>query len=296
MFLKEIDPFLRYANYVSINTKTPDNVFYKLRTRDCRLFLIFSGHANIVIEKKKYSVSPGSIILFQAGTPYTWYPHPDNSFLSFISINFDFTHENCHIATPFYPIHATVFSQQDIIETVEFSDAIILNSPIVLDKSSVRESMFRHLVTEHSIRGEYSDELLTSLLKSIIINVVKDISSIADSSNSSFLLTRRITQYISKNYRDTITYESLEKEFNMNAIYMNRIFKKHCGVSIHSFIVNYRINVSMELLQSTSLSINEISRAVGFSDFPHFLKTFKRIVGQTPTNYRNHSNTHHTNN
>jgi AraC-like DNA-binding protein len=43
----------------------------------------------------------------------------------------------------------------------------------------------------------------------------------------------------------------------------------------------------MELLRSQNLSVSETASAVGFTDVPHFIKTFKSHVGQTPTEFRN---------
>ena len=78
----------------------------------------------------------------------------------------------------------------------------------------------------------------------------------------------------------------LADSFHMNPVYINRVFKKNTGVSIHAFLVNYRITAAMEILRSGSMSVKEIASMVGFSDLPHFTKTFKRITGITPGRYR----------
>ncbi len=57
----------------------------------------------------------------------------------------------------------------------------------------------------------------------------------------------------------------------------------------HSFsnkAYKYRINMAMELLRSTNIEVREIAFMVGFSDLPHFIKTFKKHTGKTPSKYR----------
>jgi len=55
---------------------------------------------------------------------------------------------------------------------------------------------------------------------------------------------------------------------------------------VRTFIVDYRINQAMEILRTQNISVSETAAAVGFSDIPHFIKTFKNHIGQTPTEYR----------
>jgi two-component system response regulator YesN len=40
-------------------------------------------------------------------------------------------------------------------------------------------------------------------------------------------------------------------------------------------------------LRSTNIEVREIAFMVGFSDLPHFIKTFKKHTGKTPSKYRN---------
>ena len=52
------------------------------------------------------------------------------------------------------------------------------------------------------------------------------------------------------------------------------------------FINTVRINQAKELMQSGNLTISEISYKVGYSDNAYFSKTFKKITGLTPGEFR----------
>ncbi|WP_394331162.1 helix-turn-helix domain-containing protein [Draconibacterium orientale] len=51
----------------------------------------------------------------------------------------------------------------------------------------------------------------------------------------------------------------------------------------------YRVDCSCMMLRETNIPISDICFAAGFNDVPHFNRTFKKIKGQSPNNYRNNS-------
>lgn len=52
------------------------------------------------------------------------------------------------------------------------------------------------------------------------------------------------------------------------------------------YIDSYRIKISSKILLQSKKSISEISELVGFYDSSHFIKTFKKIEGITPSQLR----------
>ncbi len=287
MTLEEIRPFVRQAIITNISCNTKEDVFYELQSSDCRLFYIMSGSGYMTIQDVTYRLSPGCTLLFKSGTKYIWQPSGEQA-IEFIVLNFDYTHDFKHIKKPYHPVHSDRFSENDILENHTFSDCGILNQPIVIDNLASIESRLRLMTTEFNVANNYFlDELLSSILKSVIHTIIRDKSIMRDDDdNRELALTRSIIQYIQSNYNKDISYESLADKFYMNPVYLNRIFKKNSGTSIHAFLINYRVNMAMELLRSSNISVRETAFAAGFADIPHFCKTFKRITGVSPGKYR----------
>ena len=102
---------------------------------------------------------------------------------------------------------------------------------------------------------------------------------------------RRVIQYIENNYNQDSSNEIIGEYIHFNPSYLNRIFKQHTGHTIHGFLIRYRMNLAMDLLHTSSAPINEIAISVGFSDIPHFIKSFKKFTGKTPGEYRSQSKT-----
>lgn len=64
------------------------------------------------------------------------------------------------------------------------------------------------------------------------------------------------------------------------------IFKKHTGLTVAQYLRQTKLNIACELLESTNMSIIEISSLMGYSSLSHFSRVFKEILGITPAAYR----------
>ncbi len=90
-------------------------------------------------------------------------------------------------------------------------------------------------------------------------------------------------EYIENHYSSRIKIEELSSMCGVSASYLSRLFKKEVGISIHTYLNNYRIMQSIDYLKENSVAC--AAYAVGFGDSSHFISTFKRMLGCTPTEY-----------
>ncbi|HBF86108.1 MAG TPA: hypothetical protein DDW54_00355 [Clostridiales bacterium] len=68
--------------------------------------------------------------------------------------------------------------------------------------------------------------------------------------------------------------------------FLSRYFKKIMNETLVEYVVKIRINYACNLLLNTDYTVLEISNKVSYSSLSHFLRTFKKITGKTPTQYR----------
>ena len=99
-------------------------------------------------------------------------------------------------------------------------------------------------------------------------------------------LSNRMKTYIEVNYYKDITPLSVAKRFFVNPSYASRIFSKNVGISMNEYINCRKIDRAKLLLSSSTIPMSSISLNVGFSDANYFARIFKRIVGVSPTEYR----------
>jgi YesN/AraC family two-component response regulator len=73
---------------------------------------------------------------------------------------------------------------------------------------------------------------------------------------------------------------------HLNPSYFCKLFKQHTATTFTDYVTNVRMKEAARLLENTSLRITEIAERLGYSDPAYFSNTFKKTIGQTPSDYR----------
>ncbi|MDO4331399.1 MAG: AraC family transcriptional regulator [Eubacteriales bacterium] len=73
---------------------------------------------------------------------------------------------------------------------------------------------------------------------------------------------------------------------NVNPSYLSTLFKKETGSTLTDYVNQKRVGHAILLLNSTTLQVQAIAQQCGIPDVNYFSKTFKKIVGKTPMEYR----------
>ena len=93
--------------------------------------------------------------------------------------------------------------------------------------------------------------------------------------------------YIRKNYhRDMLSVREIAEAAWLSTAYACTLFKSETGTTINQFISNYRIERAKLLLADPRYKITDIASRLGYSDSNYFGKSFKRLVGLSPSEYR----------
>jgi len=79
----------------------------------------------------------------------------------------------------------------------------------------------------------------------------------------------------------------LAKGAGVSVAYLCRIFKAYTGKTVVEYLVDRRIQASIWRLRERGEKIITIALSCGFNDLAYFNRTFKRIIGMTPSEYRN---------
>lgn len=83
-----------------------------------------------------------------------------------------------------------------------------------------------------------------------------------------------------------LSLKSLAQMLNMNPSYLSTLFKKETGVTLTEYVNRKRVDHAILLLNTTDMQIQNIAIYCGIPDVNYFTKTFKKIVGKTPKEYR----------
>ena len=95
-----------------------------------------------------------------------------------------------------------------------------------------------------------------------------------------------IMDFIDSSYTEDVMLGTLAKKFNLSLSYISYLIKKETGKYYSEYISSKRIALAKELLKESALSVQEIVQRVGYKDYFHFNKLFKKHVGLTPSKFR----------
>jgi AraC-like DNA-binding protein len=104
--------------------------------------------------------------------------------------------------------------------------------------------------------------------------------------NRSKVKLRDVSRFMILNYQRKISLDDVAKELGMNRSSFCTFFRRERGKSFFTVLNEYRIECACQMLRETSMNITEICFATGFEDVPYFNRTFKKLKGETPREYR----------
>jgi len=96
----------------------------------------------------------------------------------------------------------------------------------------------------------------------------------------------RAKEFIGKNQGDALSLGQVARAVNTSTFYFCKMFKKATGLNFTDYVSRTRIEKAKNLLLNPNLRVSEIAFEVGFQSLTHFNRVFKKIVGESPTNYR----------
>jgi AraC-like DNA-binding protein len=92
--------------------------------------------------------------------------------------------------------------------------------------------------------------------------------------------------YIEQHQGENVHLGEVAKAVNMSSFYFCKVFRRATGINFTHYLARVRIEKSKNLLLNPNLRISEIAFEVGFQSLTHFNRVFKKLVGQSPTEYR----------
>lgn len=286
MNFESINPFVRCSHY---DIFTADSHPYDFLAYDYRLIYIESGNGIIKIDGIDYNVQPGMVLFWGPGKKYRYIQNSNSSFTAY-GINFDFTNSYSTIfKNPIVPDIHTKFDHNKIFEIIDFTNITEFNNTICLSNMRIYEKQFKDIYDEYlshktlfpvKLRG-----MLLLLLHDIAVRIVTNVKN-SETEYKNQQIVNDIILFIKDHYSEPLSNELIGKKFNFHPAHINRLFTKYTNLPLHKYIITFRLNISINLLQTTKSTIYEIAEKSGFSDVNYFSRCFKKYIGTSPKNFR----------
>lgn len=169
-----------------------------------------------------------------------------------------------------------------ILKATDFST----NHPI-LQKPPYGEDVkrqFLHIYDAHGNEFKHAVEMTGRLYTALAIFMhnAEDTSA----TNSANTYVQKSIEFISANYSYPITVEDIANYVGLSRSHLFRSFESILGVSPKEYLTDFRIKQACYLLEHSDLSITAIANSIGFDNSLYFSKTFHKIKGCPPKEYR----------
>ena len=170
-------------------------------------------------------------------------------------------------------LNSVGLDSEHLIFTHEKDDAL---------KEYVLEMLKHHTMSDSDA---FKIEGLLYLFFSKLCEDHKETSSLTREENTNNYINKAI-EFIQNNYHNSIKVTDIANYICLNRSYLTSIFQSNLNMSPQKFLMKFRITKAAELLYNTDLPIANIAYSCGYSDPLAFSKTFKKIKGVSPKQYR----------
>ena len=132
-----------------------------------------------------------------------------------------------------------------------------------------------------------NEEMLVLLLRHLLISFHRELTRehILKNEYLDHEMDNAVT-FFNENYNQNIHIDDYAASRGMSVSWFIRNFKKYTGSTPMQFIVGIRINNAQMLLETTTYSINEISKILGYDNQLYFSRLFHKWKGYSPREYR----------
>ncbi len=92
--------------------------------------------------------------------------------------------------------------------------------------------------------------------------------------------------FFTDNLSSNLSLTEVAEYVKLSPWHLDRLFKAETGIPFKQYVIQLGMEMSAELLRSSSLSVKEIMSRLGIQDRSHFTRDFKKKYGKSPKAYR----------
>jgi AraC-like DNA-binding protein/ligand-binding sensor protein len=121
-------------------------------------------------------------------------------------------------------------------------------------------------------------EQLSALINQIVL----------EQQNAEPPLVRKAREYILQHKMEPLSLTAVAQASGASVFHFCKVFKKTTGLTFSDYVARVRLEDAKTQLLNPSRRISEVAYDVGFQSLTQFNRMFKRIFGQSPTEFRTH--------
>ncbi len=100
-----------------------------------------------------------------------------------------------------------------------------------------------------------------------------------------------VKEYVAVNYMNEVLFSDLAHVAHISRSHLSTLFKKEVGCTFPEYLTQFRISKAKEVMKVPHIKLQEVADMVGYKDYAHFSKAFKKITGLPPETFKQNINT-----
>lgn len=241
------------------------------------ILVLTHGSCRISLDGKEQQCLPTDMLLLKPGQEQTLCTSARSSACSMLSISIPtkalvyFSDETCNLYQKFqFAPHDTAVIHAEIEAAMSIRNIATKLATTTEEKDLLGAEI-------------YAKSLFASFLVLFLRACVQN-DQVHQLHQKKELIIDDVFQYISHHLTEDLSLKTLEKEFFVSGEHISRQFKKSAGVTLHSYIIRSRIDLSKKYILQ-GIPIRDVYQKCGFGSYNHFFKAFKKECQMTPIEY-----------
>lgn len=150
------------------------------------------------------------------------------------------------------------------------------------DPGSV-ETLFYCMLKAASKAYPLATDITANLLRPMLDTVREEHRHATTTGNQVQELYNQCREFITHHYLEIVTVASVAERFGISHAWLCRLFRDYSDTTPHAFLLQRKMTYALHELQQHDRSVKEVATELGFADPYSFSKTFKRVMGYTPS-------------
>jgi len=251
----------------------------------CQIELLDSGSPETIV----YKLKKGEFILLDGRVPHRLLVRDETGCRM---LNVEFTFQPAKHQLP--AIASLADEDDDLQYLLQHAGAFFVLRDID-EVYAALKGLVLELDQQQSGRSLKRDLLFTQLIV-LVAKLFKASHASTEPTSGALHYVRKVQSYIHQHYDGGISVEDLARSVNVHPNYLHRIFRAETGMTIVSYLNQYRMEKAMMLLRETDIPVAHICEYVGVNSRVYFHDLFKKHTELTPVQYREQSNRQHYDN
>ena len=165
-------------------------------------------------------------------------------------------------------------------QTDKFSDEFIHLS---FEKTSPVRTLLEMMVIEYADKTEDTQQILKPMVLALFMHIARRYR-LEKPAPGAASLSENIIRHINS-HPESVTLRDIAAHFSYHPNYISSLLHREIGKTFSEIVLEKRMDRAIILLKGTTLSIEEISSMLGYSNTSNFYKAFKEYYGETPREY-----------